>query len=358
MALLGVAYALNRPQGLRARDIVVLNIVGAALFFFHLIALAMYGVLLAGVLAFPARAPVRVLLKRAGVAAAAIAAPALLVLLREHSPSTYDIQELASTSFVLAPIQTFTDWDRLYMYVLIGLVALALLPGVRVSPRAWIALPTFALFAFAVPQSTGAATLIDARLKVYVWFFALGVISIKTEALRDRIRPVLAAAACVAVGFRIWTMAPAWDEYNKYAAAMHEFFKPLPLGSRVIVVVHQECDNHTMGAFSNLTVFGVIDRRSYVNTMFAQTGMQPVAPVDPMLDGGPTLAMDSRWLDPANYGDISPDLKKFKWAQAMMEWRRHYTHVLEERGVCHASLTIPGLTQISAMPGFYLYKVD
>ena len=382
VALIAVAYALSRPRGLRARDLVVLNGLGVVIFFCHLIAVAMCWALLAGVLAAPWVEPLRAafagvareqwgeaargfaraqggrLMRSAGVAVLAIAAPAILVLLREHSPSNYIIKDLVGISFMLVPVETLTDWDRAFMLILIGLMSLALLPGVRVAPRAIPALAAFTLLCVSVPRYSGAATLIDSRLKVYLWYFAIAVVGFKSEARRELMRPVIAAAALVAIGFRIWAVAPAWDEFNQTALDMREFLKPLPMGSRVLVVRHNECENYRMGTITNLTTFAVIDRRSFVNTLFAQTGMQPVAPTDAMLDGGPTLAMDSYWLDPAQHKKLVPAVLKTQWGQAYMNWRAHFTHVIDAHTVCAATLDQPGLTKINAMPGFDLYKVE
>lgn len=358
LALIAVAHALNRPQGLRARDVLVLNAFGAALFFCHLIALAMYFVLLAGVLAVPLRAPPRELIRRALVALGAIAVPLALLALREHSPSNYIIKDLVGISFMLLPVETMTGWDGVFMFVLVGLLALAVIPGARIAPRAWLALPAYALLCFTVPRYSGAATLIDTRLKVYLWYFAFAVTAIKTQDMRERMRPVIAAAVLVAIAFRIWALAPAWDEFNRYAVEMREFLKALPLGSRVLVVDHHDCDNYKMGIVTNLTTFAVIDRRSFINTLFAQTGMQPVAPTDPLLDGGPTITMDTRWLDPETREELPPAVLQTDWGQAFMNWRQHFTHVIDAHVVCAATLTTPGLTKISAMPGFDLYRID
>ena len=113
-----------------------------------------------------------------------------------------------------------------------------------------------------------------------------------------------------------------------------------------------------MGTFTNLTTFAVIDRRSFINTLFAQTGMQPVAPTDPLLDGGPTITMDTRWLDPEEQKQLPPVVLQTEWGQAFKNWRQHFTHVIDAHMVCAATLTTPGLTKISAMPGFDLYRID
>jgi hypothetical protein len=358
LAMLAVAYALKRREGLRARDVLMLNAFGAALFFFHLIALAMYGVLLAGVLALPLRAPPRQLLRRAVLAALSVAVPAALVLLREHSPSAYNLEDTVGVGVMAAPIYTMTAWDRVFMYMLIGLASMGLLPGMKVAPRAWGALAAFALFAFLVPSWSGAATLIDARLKVYLWYFAFAVTSLKTEAMFDRMRPYIAGAAIAATALRVWALAPVWDEFNERAVEMRRLMQALPMGSRVLVTSHDDCDNFHAATLSNLTTFAVIDRRSFVSTLFAQSGMQPIAPTDAMLDGGPTIGMDSRWLSEEGRRAFLPSVLRAKWAQPYIDWRHHFTHIVDTHVDCASTLKGPGLTPMGAIPGFDLYKIE
>jgi hypothetical protein len=50
-------------------------------------------------------------------------------------------------------------------------------------------------------------------------------------------------------------------------------------------------------------------------------------------------------------------LKK-PWAQAFIDWRRHFTHVIEAYADCASTPIASGLTRIGAMPGFDLYKID
>ena len=96
----------------------------------------------------------------------------------------------------------------------------------------------------------------------------------------------------------------------------------LPAGARALVVQRRRvAATPTLRCSSNLTAFAVIDRRAYVNTLFAQSGIQPVAPADPALDGGPTLAMDPRWLTEAGRAELPAHMLDAPWAAAFRDWR-------------------------------------
>jgi hypothetical protein len=357
LALLGVAYAMKRAPTLRARDVAALNALGALIFFCHLIALAIYGLLLALVLTLPLRVSLWTLAKRGMMATLAIVVPASRVLMRETSPAAYNLQDSSGFGILTAPIYTMTHWDRLLTIAPPLLAAAGLLLGLRLAPRAALALPGFALFAFLVPSYAGAATLIDTRLKVYLWYFALAVVALRNDEQRERLAPAIAALAILATALRVAAIAPAWDDFNQHAVEMRQMLTALPPGSRALVTVHANCGHSQAAGYLNLTTFAVIDRRSFVNTLFAQSGMQPVAPGDPMLDGGPTLAMDTRWLS-EDRSWIDPAVLKKPWAQAFIDWRHHFTHVIDAYADCASTPIASGLTRIGAMPGFDLYKID
>ena len=349
---------MRRPPQLTARDILVLNAIGAAVFFCHLIALAMFFCLLAGTLALPLRGPRHDLLTRAALALAAVAGPLALVALSPHPPSTFQLQDVSKTSLLLAPVETWTAGNGAMEAVLVGLVALAFAGGVRLAPRAGLALAAFVLLATTIFAYRGAATLIDARLKVYVWYYALAVLAAPASGWRAALRPAVALAAGAAPLWRVIALAPAYDDFQAHAALVRGVLAALPEGSRALVVKHPECAYDKNPLYVNMTAFAVIDRHSYVNTLFAMTGMQPVAPNDAVLDGGPTLAMEDSWLEAALWPKLGPYVTKAPWAPAFLDWRRHFSHVIDVHADCpEAELKTPGLAKIAGAPGFDLYEI-
>jgi hypothetical protein len=125
-----------------------------------------------------------------------------------------------------------------------------------------------------------------------------------------------------------------------------------------LVVAPETCASPDFLMFENLTAFAVIDRRAYVNTLFAQSGIQPVAPADPALDGAPTLAMDPRWLSEAGRATLPAHMLSAPWAAAFRDWRRHFSHVIDAHGGCAPSVREPGLTRIGGSAGLDIYRID
>jgi hypothetical protein len=354
LALLGLAYVVKRGERLRARDFVALNLIGAALFFCHLIAWAAFGLLLLLTRVKTPRAPPAEIVRQAGLALLAQALPLALVALREAPPSTYELGG-SKLTVLLAPVASMTGSDLAALGLLIGVSLLALVKGARPAPSMRLALAGFALCALLVPSAHGAANLIDARLAVYVWYFALAVTSLPAPAA---LRAPAAALAVALVATRLVAVAPAWPQFQERAATVRSGLAALPPGARALVVAPTHCADADFLMFENLTAFAVIDRRAYVNTLFAQSGLQPVAPADAALDGGPTLAMDPRWLTEAGRAQLPAHMRNAPWAAAYRDWRRHFTHVIDAHGGCASTVDAPGLTRIGGAAGLDVYRAD
>ncbi len=113
-------------------------------------------------------------------------------------------------NLLYAPIASMTVSDLTAEVILLGLVALMELFGARPHPRMRLALVGYLLFATLVPSAHGAATLIDARLKVYIWYFALAVTTLEKG---ENFRAALATLAAVLTAARFAWIAPAWIEF-------------------------------------------------------------------------------------------------------------------------------------------------
>ncbi|HXT07832.1 MAG TPA: hypothetical protein VN715_12950 [Roseiarcus sp.] len=354
LALIGLGFVLRLGERLRARDYAMLNLFGAALFFCHLIAWGAFALLMGLARVETLRAPPRRIAARTGEAVLAQALPLALVLLRPSMPSTYELGG-AKSAMLLAPVASATASDLPMLILLVGVAALALVRGLSVAPRARLALAGFALVALIAPPAHGAANLIDARLAVYVWYFAVAATALRTPA---GLGVPAALAATVLTAARLYAVTPAWEAFQDRAASVRAGLTALPPGARALVVALDRCGDADYAMFPNLTAFAVIDRRAYVNTLFAQSGIQPVAPADPALDGGPTLAMDPRWLSPAGRAALPAHMLNAPWAAAFRDWRRHFSHVIDAHGGCASTLDAPGLTRIGGAAGLDVYRID
>ncbi len=353
LAFLGLAYVVRRER-LGVRDYVGLNLFGAALFFCHIIAWGAFALMLGLMRVATLRAPVRVLGRRAGLAVATQALPLALALLRQAPPSTYSLGG-SKLAMVFAPVASMTSTDLPALATLLGLTALSLARGVQIAEKARLALVGFALVALLAPPALGAANLIDARLAVYVWFLAIAATSLKSA---DGLRALAAGVALALTAWRLASVAPAWEAFQERAAAVRAGLSSLPAGARALVVQPARCGEADFAMFGNLTAFAVIDRRAYVNTLFAQTGIQPVAPADPALDGGPTLPMDARWLTEAGRAALPAHVVNAPWARAFRDWRGHFNYVIDAHGACASTLDAPGLTRVGGAAGIDVYRID
>ena len=354
LGFLAIAYVLARRGRLGWRDVVALNLIGAALFFCHLIAWAAFALLL-GLLLVGSPLRPRALARRLGFALASQLAPLALVALREAPPAGYSMADQSPFSLLLAPVAAMTGYDVLAEILLCGAVAAALARGLTVAPQTRLALAGFALAALLAPGAHGAATLIDARLKVYVWYFALAVVSLRSPAPG---RALMAALAVAVTAARVAWVAPAWIALQERAESVRAALVALPPGVRALVVTPANCRDPGLTWTTALLPFAVIYRRAYINTLFAQSGIQPVAPADPALDGGPTLPMDARWLSEAGRAELPAHLKAAPWALAYLDWRRHFTHVVDEHGGCASTLDAAGLTRLGGGGGLDIYRID
>jgi hypothetical protein len=354
VAFLALGSALCLGERLRARDYALLNLFGVALFFCHLIAWGAFALLLGLMRVETLRAPPRRIATRAGEAVLAQALPLALVLLRPSMPSTYELGG-AKSAMLLAPVASSTASDLPMLLLLAGIAALALARGLTVAPRARLALAGFALAALAAPPAHGAANLIDARLAVYVWYFGVAVSALKTP---EGLGAPAALAAAAMTAARLYAVTPAWEAFQDRAAAVRSGLSALPRGARALVVAPNQCGDPDFTMFANLAAFAVIDRRAYVNLLFAQSGIQPVSAADPILDGGPTLAMDPRWLTAAGRATLPGHQQNAPWAAAFRDLRRHFTHVIDAHAGCASKIEAPGLTRIGGAAGLDVYRID
>jgi hypothetical protein len=354
LAFLGLSMVVRRGGRWSARDYLALNILGAALFFCHLIAWAAFALLLGLMRVKTLRATPADIARLASSALLAQALPLALVALRDNPPSTYELGG-SKLTVLLAPVAAMTGSDLTALILLVGIFSMALVKGARPAPEMRLPLAGFAALALLAPSAHGAANLIDARLAVYVWYFAIAVTALPAP---TGLRVLGALFALVLAATRFVSVAPAWAAFQERAATARQGLAALPPGARALVVAPTRCADTDFLMFENLTAFAVIDRRAYVNTLFAQSGLQPVAPADTALDGGPTLAMDPRWLTEAGRAELPAHMLKAPWAAAYSDWRRHFSHVIDAHGGCAPTVSAPGLTRIGGAAGLDVYRVD
>jgi hypothetical protein len=359
LGLLALAFVATRGERLTLRDYVALNLIGAVLFFCHLIALAAFGLLFLGLRlgSNPIAGTVRdwpiAMARRAASSAAALAVPLALAALRATPPSTYSLN--GSKLLVLfAPVVAKTEWDAAAFVVLLGILFLAVARGVAVAPPARLALVGFGLAVCLAPSNYGAANFIDARLAVFWWYFALATTSLKRP---EGLRPYIAGAAICLVAVRFWTVEPEWVRFQQLAGSARQALSVLPRGSKALAVEPAGCGDRQLLEIGALTVFALTDRGAYVNTIFAQSGLQPIAAADPAFDGAPTIVMDDRWLTEAGRAELPSSQTKAPWAGAFADWRHRFTHIIDVHGTCRSNIADMGLVRLGGAAGLDVYAI-
>ena len=192
LAFLALAVIARRGERLGWREALALNLFGVALFFCHLIAWGAFALLfgLMRVACPPAR------LRRGAYLVAAQLAPLALVALRQAPPSTYSLGG-TKLGILFAPVASMTGSDLTALTLLVAGAALAVVLGLRPAPQARAALAGFALVTLLAPPALGAASLIDARLAVYLCISPLrrvgstppGRFAVSARWRRSRLRP-------------------------------------------------------------------------------------------------------------------------------------------------------------------------
>jgi hypothetical protein len=289
---------------------------------------------------------------RSAKAAPALAFPLVLTALRATGPETYSLNG-SKLLTLLAPTVTMTASDTPALVILFCLVALALIRGLVVAPASRLALVGFGLAAWLAPSAHGAANLIDARLVVFWWYFAAASVSLKQP---EGLRPLAAAVAVALVIGRLSAIEPAWRQFEDLSVSVREQLAALPEGARALIVRPPGCEDPDIGHLGALSAFALTDRRAYANTIFAQSGLQPIASADPALDGAPTITMDERWLTREGRATLDPRLTKAPWAGAFVDWRRHFTHVVDIHGRCRSTIADLGLHRLGGGPALDVYE--
>jgi len=356
LALLALAWRVNSDRKRIWRCLVVLNLVSVALLLCH--ALALLGFCVAFGLWELARGrgeSWRVAAMRGLLSPLYVALGIGMLALSERSPSGFALVGQKSR-IVTAPFQAMTEYDLVFALAIAGLLLVARLSRrLSLAPAMMWPLLGFAAFVVVVPSAWGAANLIDARLSVFAAHLALAALASEWRGRPARLLAVLIALVAVA---RIASVAPDWARFEANAATLRSAFAAIPRGARVLVVRPPGgvCSDPDLPMLSNLSTLAVIDRRAGVNSLFADSGMQPIRPRDEALAGAPKIAISSAWLTPVGRAPLGESAGE-PWAQAYVHWREHFDMVVAMHGRCAFALDIPGLDRIAASPLADVYNI-
>ncbi len=280
LVALAAWIALARRPALRA---MLGTLLALALFFAHLLAFALYGVLVLGYEAsslWRERPPWRQSLSQLLLAGTTFL-PALAILIW-LTPGTIGgavrfSQPLRKLDLLFS---VFDNYSRPFDVVCFVLVALGL--GFAFWRR-WIALhaamkgPLALLFLvyLAMPNQLATASGADHRIPVL-----LGLVLVagsRWTAAKPRLAGLFLAGGLLLFAVRTGVVANAWHDSDRVYASLLPGLDGVPIGDRLAVAHPADAVNSTATPLAHFPVLAVVRRDAFVPTLFAFATQQPVA---------------------------------------------------------------------------------
>jgi hypothetical protein len=378
LGLLGFAAWVATVDRAGWRRTVLFGIGGIAMFFVHLMALGIYGIMVGAweVGRLRERWPDWKGLVRHWALGAAQFLPAFGLFIAALPPRMRESEWMWGTPIIrlrglLSPLLTNLSWEDFIPILFVAGVLLVCLPMRWLRPARGMALPILSLaaIALAAPFWTygrfGGVWGLDVRLWVaFAFLMAAGL-----RFTGPRVAGVsIAVAAAVLFGARLYQISGDWRVYDAQIAeyrAAAAIFRP---GERIL-----QAQNITMpvagepGAFRDVyyhfTNFSVLDRGVFLPTLFTDPAKQPivVAPTLKEIDtpvGWPISTGGLRaWADPAVFDWFTGDYQIGDQRHYGYMWQDRFDYVVLVHGG-EAENPVPELLEpVSAGSYFTIFRV-
>ena len=254
-----------------------------ALFFAHLLAFGLYGVLVMGYEAGQwlqrpsARGRDATALALAGVAFV----PALLILFVATPGAIGGAVRYGHPVRKLDLLfSVFDNYSRAFDIACFALVALALIflfwrRWVRLAPPMTVPLALLALVYLAMPSQLATASGADRRIPLL-----LGLVLVAGSewmAPRATARRIFLAAALALFAARLGVVTARWHDSDRLYASLLPALDRLPAGSRLAVAYPAEAVNSEATPLAHFPTLAIVRRDAFVPTLFAFPTQQPVA---------------------------------------------------------------------------------
>ena len=288
--LFGLGLALCAVAGwiaLRQRSPALRLMVGAvaalALFFAHLLAFGLYGVLVMGYEAGDALRRLPGWGRAAGALALAGVAfvPALLVLFFATPGAIGGAVRYGHPLRKLdLMFSVFDNYSRPFDVACFAAVVLALIflfarRWVRLAPAITVPLTLLLAVYLAMPSQLATASGADHRIPLL-----LGLVLVAGSdwaAPRAGARRLVLVAALALFAVRLGIVTAAWRESDRLYASLLPALDGLPAGSRVAVAYPPEALNSEATPLAHFPTLAIVRRDAFVPTLFAFATQQPVA---------------------------------------------------------------------------------
>jgi hypothetical protein len=360
------------------RRTALFGLVGIAMFFVHLMALGIYGIMVGAweVGRLRDRWPDWKGLLRDWALGAAQFLPAFILFVAALPPPVADPKWvwgdlLKRIRGILSPLLTnFSQMDAGFIFFVAGLL-LVCLPLRWLKPARGMTLPllSLAVIALVAPFWTygrfGGVWGIDVRLWVAFAFFASAGLTYRGP---RRVGVIIAVAAMVLFGGRLYQIAGHWRIYDAQIAeyrAAAAIFEP---GARILQAQNIGAPvAGEPGAFRDIyyhfTNFSVLDRGVFLPTLFTDPVKQPIvaAPELKEIDtpvGWPVSTGGLRaWADPAVFDWFGDDIQVGDQRHYGYMWQDRFDYVVLVHGES-AENPVPELLEpVSAGSYFTIFRV-
>ena len=279
-AVAGWIALKQRPAALR----LVLGMVAAlALFFAHLLAFGLYGVLVMGYEAGEAwrRRPGWGSAAGALALAGAAFVPALLILFVATPGALGGAVRYGHPLRKLdLMFSVFDNYSRpfdvaCFVVVVLALIFLFARRWVRLAPAIAVPLALLLVVYLAMPSQLATASGADHRIPLL-----LGLVLVAGSdwaAPRTRARRLVLVAALALFAARLGVVTAVWRESDRFYASLLPALDSLPAGSRVAVAYPPEALNSEATPLAHFPTLAIVRRDAFVPTLFAFSTQQPVA---------------------------------------------------------------------------------
>jgi hypothetical protein len=354
LGLFALALWLALARRGAALRIAVGTVLALALFFAHLLACGLYGVLVAGHaagIAWRRRALPRQALGELLIAGLPfVPAVAVLVLLTPGSAGG-SIAYGSLLRKIDLLFSVFDNYHRPFDVVCFVLVVLALLLAfwrrwVRLEPSMAAPLALLALVYLAMPSQLATASGADHRMPVMM---GLVLLASSRWAAPPRGEMLFLGTALLLFLLRLGVVAFHWQASDRVYAELLPALDTLPPGSRLAVAYPPEALNSQPTPLVHFPALAVVRRDAFVPTLFAFPTQQPLALRPPWLALRDRLPPDRLWS--AFIGGGTPLDGAERAALG------GYDHVVFVGRLPFAAPSAPALLPVFAAPRFALFAV-
>lgn len=279
-----VAFALwialsRRPPALR---LAVGTVAALVLFFAHLLAFGLYGVMLAGyalAVAWRRRAAAGAALAELLLAGLPLLPPLLLLVLAVPGSAGGAI---VMGRLLRKPDLLFSVFDNYsrpldiacFALLVVGLAWAFARRAVRLAPEMALPLALLALVYLAMPSQLATASGADHRIPLLL-FLAL-VAGSRWRAPRPVVERAFLAAALLLFLLRMGVVLASWQASDQVYARLLPAFDALPVGAKLAVAYPAEALNSEATPLAHFPTLAVVRRDAFVPTLFAFPTQQPV----------------------------------------------------------------------------------